>query len=237
MSTNQLNILTPDYQVYRGNIFKSVAELYRSVSAYPDERVKPFHPSWTTNSSMQKLCSDIIKDSMVVVGNVFGGTVTCTDLPVSLSEIKLKIEVMKGLSQKILKITAVSVDVSPYIWERTYYLGNLSDWKSLVPAYDPSEVSDNLYYKDFYLGVSNSFVNIVGADYYHESVAKGVFISFDAVDGYIWAVMPEEYTPTVSMNLIKAEMEYDSTVLINGKRYKIWKSVDTHAGTFNLSLS
>ncbi len=68
-------------------------------------------------------------------------------------------------------------------------------------------------------------------------IPKGVFISFDAVDGYIWAVMPEEYTPTVSMNLIKAEMEYDSTVLINGKRYKIWKSVDTHAGTFNLSLS
>ena len=237
MSTEQLNILTADYQAYRGNVLKSVAELYKSVNSFPDERVKPFHQGWRTNASIQDLCSDIIKDSTVIVGNVFGGDVTCSDLPGGLEEAKLKVMVLKGLSQKLLKITALSVDVSPYVWERTYYLGNLTDWKSWVPPVNTSETTDTLFYKEFYVGVAASYLNIIDVDYYHESIARGVFVPFEEVDGYIWVVMPGDYTPKVSLNLVQADMELDSSILINSKRYKVWKSVDTHSGTFNLSFN
>lgn len=99
-----------------------------------------------------------------------------------------------------------------------------------------SEIVEALFYKDVYMGVAADYTDILNADNHYEALSKGTSIPFDTVSGYIWAVLPEDYSPTVAMSLVEVPMSLETTTTIDGKTYKIWKSAEEQTGSFNLYL-
>jgi len=93
-----------------------------------------------------------------------------------------------------------------------------------------------LVYEDVYIGVATSLNTVLDEDYHHDLVEKGKPLAFSTVTGYIWLILPASYTPMVTMSFVEAPMNLDSTTVIEGKSYKIWRSPNTMSGSFNLSL-
>ena len=95
---------------------------------------------------------------------------------------------------------------------------------------------DMVLYEDVYVGVGAAYTDVMTDDYHHDSLVKGRPIAFDTVDGYIWVILPESYTPVVAMSLVEVPMSVDSTTTAVGVNYKIWKSEESQSGSFNIYL-
>lgn len=93
-----------------------------------------FPASWTTNSTTKALCNDVAADSSAVAGKMYLGEVTCSDLPASIANAEIKVEIIEGSTAqtKVILLELTSGNVSPYRWQYTYWNGgsNVSGWKT-----------------------------------------------------------------------------------------------------------
>ena len=94
--------------------------------------------TWDTSHSMEQLIASINADATAVVGMAYLGTVHLSDLPESMIQAELIIEVVSRLGNdgdKVIVFTFSSSNVSPYRWEYTSAYGALGTWRSwLVQA-------------------------------------------------------------------------------------------------------
>lgn len=93
-----------------------------------------FPAGWTTNSTTKALCDDVAADSSAVAGKMYLGEVTCSDLPASIANSEVKVEIIDGTTAqtKVILLELTSGNVSPYRWQYTYWNGgsNVSGWKT-----------------------------------------------------------------------------------------------------------
>ena len=98
---------------------------------------------WTTNSTTKAFCDDIAADASAVAGKAYLGEVTLNDMPASIGNAEIVVEIMDGTTaaNKVIKLTLSSGNVSPYMWIYTYWNGgtNVSGWQSLGGDVLPSQ--------------------------------------------------------------------------------------------------
>lgn len=101
-----------------------------------------------------------------------------------------------------------------------------------------ADIYSTLFYEDVYIGAAAASSTIRTSGYHHDSITRGrpIAISNASSGSYIWVILPASYSPAVMMGGIEVPMALDSTITISGKSYKIWKSSNTYAGSFNLYL-
>ena len=94
----------------------------------------PFPSSWPTSGDFKDLLDAIRADSTAVKGASFLGEVTYTDLPASLNNAEIKIEILDGSLEetKVIHAVITSGNQEPYRWEYTSWNGGKSNsgWKS-----------------------------------------------------------------------------------------------------------
>lgn len=94
---------------------------------------QPFPSTWPIDNqhSLSDLIAAIDADDEAVKGKVYLSTVHYTDLPGSMSDAELKVEIMDSTgSHKIAVFSITSANVSPYNWHATMWSGELTDWRS-----------------------------------------------------------------------------------------------------------
>ena len=94
----------------------------------------PFPSGWHTTSSYstKDFCDSIALDETATVGKAYLGEVTLNDLPNSIVNSEVVVEIMDGTtsSNKVIVLTLTSGNVAPYRWQYTYWNGgtNVSGW-------------------------------------------------------------------------------------------------------------
>ena len=100
-----------------------------------------------------------------------------------------------------------------------------------------SEIFGNMQFEDIFVGVSSSIQGAMISGYHHNTLLRGERITQLNGNGLLYVVLPADYTtPVVMMSGFEVPMTFDSTVTSNDVSYKVWKSVSTYQGTFNLYL-
>ena len=235
MAAEDITIASTDYAIYRNNLTRALRGMFSMENILSsDPNLKPLNTEWRIRGTVKQLCSDVMKDVRVLPGDTYLGEVYCSGLPNGMLSGTVLIQVTKGATSKLLTLTVTSADVAPYTWQQFYYLGNLTGWKSWTPMVDPSQASELMFLRNGYLGVGNDYTDILNQECFHQSVMRGIPIPYDAATrGYIWAVYPSTYTPILAMNLVKIPMEFYQDISVEGESYKVWKSIETHIGSFN----
>ena len=102
---------------------------------------------WTTNSTTKAFCDSIAADTTATVGKAYLGEVTLNDMPASIGNAEIVVEIMNGTTaqNKIIKLILSSGNVSPYMWIYTYWNGgtNTSGWQSLGGDALPSQAGNS----------------------------------------------------------------------------------------------
>lgn len=100
----------------------------------PIRENRAFPSSWpTTNATSTKAFCDVVNaDSTAIQGKSYLGEVYWSDLPSSLVNCEVVVEIMAGTgtSNKVIHLTISSGNVNPYRWEYTYWNNgsNVSGW-------------------------------------------------------------------------------------------------------------
>ena len=98
----------------------------------------PLPNGWTTTGTTKALCDDIAADTTATKGKAYLGEVTCSDLPASMVNGEVVVEIMDGTTaaNKVIVLTLTSGNTSPYMWRYTYWNGgsNVSGWVSWATA-------------------------------------------------------------------------------------------------------
>ena len=94
----------------------------------------PYPAGWTTNSTTKAFCDDIAADTTATVAKMYLGEVTFSDLPASMVNGEVVVEIMDGTTaaNKVIILTLKSGNVAPYAWQYVYWNGgsNVSGWKT-----------------------------------------------------------------------------------------------------------
>ena len=89
---------------------------------------------WTTNSTTKAFCDGVAADTTATVGKAYLGEVTFSDLPASMVNAEVVVEIMDGTTaqDKVIVLSLKSGNVSPYAWQYVYWNGgaNVSGWKT-----------------------------------------------------------------------------------------------------------
>lgn len=89
---------------------------------------------WTTNSTTKAFCDGIAADTTAVKGKAYLGEVTFSDLPASMVNAEVVVEIMDGTTaqNKVIVLSLKSGNVAPYAWQYVYWNGgsNVSGWKT-----------------------------------------------------------------------------------------------------------
>ena len=89
---------------------------------------------WTTNSTTKAFCDGIAADTTATVGKAYLGEVTINDLPASIANGEIIVEIMSGTTaqDKIIVLSLKSGNVAPYAWQYVYWDNgtNVSGWKT-----------------------------------------------------------------------------------------------------------
>lgn len=95
------------------------------------------YPSaWLQSQDMEDLIQAINDDPDAVVGKVYMDTISLSDLPASMQQAEVKVEIMSELQGegKVLLFTVTSSNISPYHWEYTSAYGNTGTWREWATA-------------------------------------------------------------------------------------------------------
>lgn len=96
---------------------------------------EPFPSSWRTNGTMEQLISDINSDETVQPGKIYLKTVTISDLPASMQQAEMKVEIMGYQAGEFIMVFSISsANTSPYKWEYSSYNESHGPWRSWVPS-------------------------------------------------------------------------------------------------------
>ena len=102
---------------------------------------QPFPESWPIDNqhSFDDLIAAIDADDEAVKGKVYLSTVHYTDLPGSMSDAELKVEIMdERNTHKIAVFSITSANTAPYNWHATMWGGELTTWHSYALVETPS---------------------------------------------------------------------------------------------------
>ena len=102
---------------------------------------QPFPSTWPIDNqhSFSDLIAAIDADDEAVKGKVYLSTVHYTDLPGSMSDAELKVEIMDDrYAHKIAVFSITSANTSPYNWHATMWGGELTTWHSYALVETPS---------------------------------------------------------------------------------------------------
>lgn len=94
---------------------------------------QPFPSSWPTgsNKTFSDLVAAIDADEEAIKGKVYLSTVHYSDLPASMADAELKVEIMDSTgAHKIAVMSITSSNTSPYNWHTTMWLGQIENWHS-----------------------------------------------------------------------------------------------------------
>lgn len=98
--------------------------------------------SWTTTGTTKALCDDIAADTSAIAGKAYLGEVTCSDLPASMANAEIVVEIMAGTTanNKVIVLTCTSGNTAPYMWKYTYWNNgtDVSGWKGFTTINDNS---------------------------------------------------------------------------------------------------
>ena len=101
-----------------------------------------FASGWPTSGTTKAFCDAINADSNAIEGTAFLGDVTFSDLPASLVNGEIKVEVIAGTgtTNKVIHLVLTSGNVNPYRWEYTYWNNgsNVSDWIAFQTKITPN---------------------------------------------------------------------------------------------------
>lgn len=94
----------------------------------------PYPNTWTTNGTTKAFCDGIAADTTATEGKAYLGEVTCSDLPASMVNAEVVVEIMDGTTaqDKVIVLTLTSGNTAPYMWKYTYWNGgsNVSGWQT-----------------------------------------------------------------------------------------------------------
>lgn len=110
--------------------------------------------------------------------------------------------------------------------------GYLTEHQDISGKADKQDVQ----YEDVYLGVGATAESIIVTANHHDVLKKNRPVSFSNATGYIWTILPEDYSPIVKMNGFDIPITLDSTVTISDKGYKVWKSHSSFNGSLSVYL-
>lgn len=89
--------------------------------------------TWTTTGTTKAFCDDIAADSSAVAGKAYLGEVTLSDLPASMVNAEIVVEIISGTTaaNKVIVLTCTSGNTAPYRWQYTYWNNgtDVSGWK------------------------------------------------------------------------------------------------------------
>ena len=125
--TNDANYVQQDQD---GNLIVNETNITNTISVISNQ---PFPSDWpiSNSDSLQDLIAAIDADEEAVKGKVYLSTVHYTDLPGSMGDAELKVEIMDSVGDhKIAVFSITSANVSPYNWHATMWGGELTDWHS-----------------------------------------------------------------------------------------------------------
>lgn len=94
----------------------------------------PYPAGWTTTGTTKAFCDDIAADTTAVEGKAYLGEVTCSDLPASMANGEVVVEIMDGTTaaNKVIVLTLTSGNTAPYMWKYTYWNDgtDVSGWQT-----------------------------------------------------------------------------------------------------------
>lgn len=106
----------------------------------------PYPAGWATNSTTKAFCDDIAADTSAVVGKAYLGEVTLSDLPASMINGEIVVEIMSGTTaaNKVIVLTLTSGNTAPYLWKYTYWNNgtDVSGWKGIGGDSLPSQTGN-----------------------------------------------------------------------------------------------
>mgnify|MGYP007038178831 CR=1 FL=1 len=234
-----ITVGTKDYKIYRDNFIKESQLMYIAFNTPGATNVKEFDPLWTTSGSIKDFCSDIIRDPKVKVGDIYLGEIECSGLPDNIRRGDLRVEVVKGLSEKLLLLSITSASSFPNCYYCSYYVWNITPWEKLILD-SSSSTTDALYYENIYIGVAEERDDIIIPQCYHDTIMRGIPLRFDNVSGYVYILLPDRYTHPLlfqaGMSLVEIPAIWSESVTIGGQEYKVYKSVNHYSGSFKVYL-
>lgn len=93
----------------------------------------PYPAGWTTTGTTKVFCDDIAADTTAIGGKAYLGEVTFSDLPASMTNAEIVVEIMAGTTaqNKVIVLTCTSGNTAPYMWKYTYWNNgtDVSGWK------------------------------------------------------------------------------------------------------------
>lgn len=89
---------------------------------------------WTTSGTTKAFCDDVAADTNATEGKAYLGEVTFSDLPASMANAEVRVEIIDGTTaqNKVIVLTCTSGNTAPYKWQYTYWNGgsDVSGWKT-----------------------------------------------------------------------------------------------------------
>ena len=109
-------------------------------SAWVDTGVKDvttyltYPNTWSTTGTTKAFCDAIAADNTAIVGKAYLGEVTLSDLPSSMVNGEVVVEIMSGTTalNKVIVLSLKSGNVTPYAWQYVYWNGgsSTSGWQT-----------------------------------------------------------------------------------------------------------
>ena len=159
---------------------------------------------------------------------------------------------------RLLQLGGIDRDVPPipqYISKQDLQnqIDNLSEWKDEQESPNPDgqikgikEIEDFLngtsdserysYYPDVYVGAGTVYTDVMIAGNHHDQAMKDTGIEVTAADEYLFIILPDNSEPVVLIGGVPVPMTEDGTVTQGDVTYKILKSGNRYAGTFEVVL-
>ena len=96
-----------------------------------------FPTSWDT-TSIDDIIDSVQLDDTAIAGKSYIGTVSSQGLPTGLTQAELQVQITAGSTPgyKIIVLSILSEDISPYHWERVAAYGRYGEWRAFVSEED-----------------------------------------------------------------------------------------------------
>ena len=169
---------------------------------YKINTYRSYPSGWPTNGTTLEFLNAINADASAVVGISYLGKVTLSDLPASMTNAEIKVEVMSGTgtSNKVIHLVCTSGNRAPYRWEYTYWDNgsNISGWVPIGSGHIFTNVSASdweadVTYSDYGYACVLACTGITSS-----SVVEVIFGAAEAVSGD-YAPICESGTDTVTI--------------------------------------
>lgn len=92
-------------------------------------------------------------------------------------------------------------------------------------------------YNDVYLGTGSSAASVMVPANHHDAMSRGEHVTVTASSNKVWIILPNTYSPTLTMNGMEIPLTYESSITVDDVTYRVMSSSNTYTGTFNVYLA